>query len=552
MVCNFNLNVRKTFASILVLDYNVATEPIHFMKTCFPNRTLIALAVALAAAVNGQGQTVGTTVSTSAGDNALPAGIPLGSPAGQVFKLAQAGVDASVIQTYISNCPTAFNLQADEIIALTDAGVSSEMVSAMFAHDKKLPAPAALPAPAPVAATEQAGSPPPAPTVGTDAVPTQTVTPADLNPDEMDQTLSPYGTWVQVEGYGRCWRPSVGVYDATWQPYCDRGSWVYTDYGWYWNSDYAWGMTFHYGRWFNSPQYGWCWWPNTVWAPAWVTWRSSSAYCGWAPLPPFTVYQPGIGFTYRGNHVAVGFDFGLAANCFTFVSVGHFSEPHPRYYCVPHTQAAQIYGQTTIINNYGHRDRTIVNNGVSVTTIGTASHRPIQPVPIGHLTNPGYRVGHGQNGSNRGHRFGADATDGSHNRQFAGTSYQAGPASPARSQGAQTLGNRRDWPPSGFTGRNFNSPARPSPGPALTANHNPTPATSPARIQPPNNNRFIASQRPQTRPEFRQPTPVPVQRSAPRQNYAQTAPRSSAPAAPAQPRSQGGNGRMQGWMARDH
>jgi len=354
------------------------TKPISFMKTYFPCRTLIALAVAAVAAVNCQSQAGEPAVSTSAGDSALPAGVALGSPVGQVFKLAQAGVDPSVIQTYISNCPGAFNLQADEIIALTDAGVSSEMMSAMFAHDKTLPAPAALPVPAPASAvpvttTEQAGLPPPAPVAGADTAPVPTAVPADLSQNEIDQTLTPYGSWVQVDGYGRCWRPSVVVYDATWQPYCDRGRWVYTDYGWYWNSDYAWGVTFHYGRWFNSPKYGWCWWPNTVWAPAWVTWRSSNAYCGWAPLPPFTAYQPGIGFVYRGNHVTVGFDFGLAANCFTFVSVGHFCEPHPRYYCVPHTQVAQIYGQTAIINNYGHHDRTIVNDGVSVTIIGNAA-----------------------------------------------------------------------------------------------------------------------------------------------------------------------------------
>ena len=567
------------------------TKPINFMKTSFSCRTLIALAVAAVAAVNCQSRAGETAVSTSAGSSALPAGVALGSPVGQVFKLAQAGVDPSMIQTYISNCPGPFNLQADEIIALTDAGVSSEMVSAMFAHDKTLPAPAALPAPAPVvpvAATEQAGLPPPAPVAGADTAPVPTAVPADLSQNEIDQTLTPYGSWVQVEGYGRCWRPSVVVYDATWQPYCDRGRWIYTDYGWYWNSDYAWGVTFHYGRWFNSPQYGWCWWPNTVWAPAWVTWRSSNAYCGWAPLPPFTAYQAGIGFVYRGNQVAVGFDFGLAANCFTFVSIGHFCEPHPRYYCVPHTQVAQIYGQTAIINNYGHHDRTIVNGGVSVTVIGNAAHHPIQPVPIGSLVNSGHRSWHGQDMNSPGHHFGADATDGSGNRQFTSTDFHhdATPASPAHSQAPQAPDNLRSQPQSGFTGRNFNSPAQPSSGPAMAANHNLAPITSPAHIQPSNNDRFIASsggqrqnaqtytppavnqwtqtrsgfhQQPQTQvashPVITVPSPVniaPVQRSELRQNYAQAASRGIAPAAPAQQiLVQSGNGQMQGWFARD-
>ena len=88
------------------------------MKTCFSFKTLIALAVATAAAVNCQMQADEASVSTSENSAALPAGIPLGSPVGQVFKLAQAGVDPSVIQTYISNSPSAFDLRADDIIAL--------------------------------------------------------------------------------------------------------------------------------------------------------------------------------------------------------------------------------------------------------------------------------------------------------------------------------------------------------------------------------------------------------------------------------------------------
>ena len=73
-------------------------------------------------------------------------------------------------------------------------------------------------------------------------------------------TLSPYGSWIYVNGYGRCWRPSVCVYNPAWQPYCDHGHWVYTNCGWYWYSDYSWGWApFHYGRWFQHPGMGWCW-----------------------------------------------------------------------------------------------------------------------------------------------------------------------------------------------------------------------------------------------------------------------------------------------------
>ena len=343
------------------------------MKNHFSSKTLIALAVAIAALAGYESQINAQPIPPPANASALPSGIEPGTPAAEVIKLAQAGVAVGVIQNYIASCPSAFNLNADKIIALTDAGVSSDMVNAMITHDKNLS----------VATTQPAALPAQAVDTGSFAPPTE------MTANDFNNTLTPYGQWVEVEGYGRCWRPTVVVYDSTWQPYCDRGHWVYTDCGWYWDSDYSWGVTFHYGRWFHHDHFGWCWWPDTVWAPSWVTWRSADDYCGWAPLPPFTVYQPGAGFYYRGATVAVGFDFGLAASCFTFVAVDHFCEPQPRYYCVPPVQVTAIFNRTTVINNYGSNNRTIVNNGVSVTVIGAAARHPIQPVRVGTMLNAG-------------------------------------------------------------------------------------------------------------------------------------------------------------------
>src|SRR6185436_11642385 len=96
--------------------------------------------------------------------------------------------------------------------------------------------------------------------------------------------LSPYGEWVVVGGYGRCWRPAR--VEVGWRPYTS-GHWELTDAGWYWASDEPWGWaTYHYGRWEMSAGYGWIWVPQTEWAPAWVSWRSGGGYVGWAPLPP--------------------------------------------------------------------------------------------------------------------------------------------------------------------------------------------------------------------------------------------------------------------------
>src|SRR5262245_30210181 len=104
--------------------------------------------------------------------------------------------------------------------------------------------------------------------------------------------LDAYGHWVVIEGYGRCWYPDrVHSY---WRPYC-YGSWVWTDSGWYWASDEPWGWAcYHYGRWTWDSGYGWVWVPDVVWGPAWVSFRYSDAYVGWAPLPPRVVFSHGV------------------------------------------------------------------------------------------------------------------------------------------------------------------------------------------------------------------------------------------------------------------
>ncbi len=96
--------------------------------------------------------------------------------------------------------------------------------------------------------------------------------------------LAPYGRWVNVGSYGRCWYP-VGV-PAGWQPYT-VGHWGYGDYGWTWASYDPWGdVTYRYGTWTFAPPYGWVWVPGYTWAPAWVTWSYTNDYIGWAPIPP--------------------------------------------------------------------------------------------------------------------------------------------------------------------------------------------------------------------------------------------------------------------------
>jgi len=322
----------------------------------------------------------------------LPPDIAANGPLVEIIRMSQAAVSEEVMNNYVKNSQYKFNLSSGQIIYLKDIGVPDSVVLGMINRDQELGGSVAVPPPQ---VAQAAPTPPPT---------TTTV----VTEDYFYDSLSPYGTWINVEGYGRCWRPSVVVYDRTWRPYCDGGHWVYTDNGWYWFSDYSWGWApFHYGRWFFDARFGWCWWPDTVWGPSWVTWRYTDDYCGWAPLPPHCYYREGVGLIYNGVTVSVGFDFGFGAAVFTFVDAHHFCDPHPwRYRCAP-TQVTQIYNHTTVNNitvinngnnnttvvNGGGHNTTVVNNGIPPEHIATVTHTPIRPVRIRETSTP---VGRGE------------------------------------------------------------------------------------------------------------------------------------------------------------
>src|SRR5438067_332692 len=85
----------------------------------------------------------------------------------------------------------------------------------------------------------------------------------ELSFDFFYETLAPYGEWIEVAGYGPCWRPSNVPED--WAPYTD-GYWSYTDAGWTWVSYEEFGaIVYHYGRWAHLENEGWCWVPDVDW-----------------------------------------------------------------------------------------------------------------------------------------------------------------------------------------------------------------------------------------------------------------------------------------------
>jgi hypothetical protein len=104
--------------------------------------------------------------------------------------------------------------------------------------------------------------------------------------------LSDYGDWILIEPYGYLFRPDVNF--VAWRPYTE-GYWVPTDiYGWVWVSSEPFGWaTYHYGQWGYDRFQGWVWQPGANWGPAWVDWRATEDYVGWAPVMPPGM-DPGI------------------------------------------------------------------------------------------------------------------------------------------------------------------------------------------------------------------------------------------------------------------
>ncbi|MCS1408493.1 MAG: hypothetical protein M2R45_01668 [Verrucomicrobia subdivision 3 bacterium] len=253
--------------------------------------------------------------------------------------------------------------------------------------------PPPIPAPTPQSASEVAATPPayaqrpPQSQAAATALATQTVI-VEERPAVTTQVfyneLSPYGTWIHMNNYGWVWQPTAATVNVNWRPYYDRGHWIYTDAGWYWHSDYPWGWApFHYGRWSLEAEHGWVWVPGIVWAPSWVSFRYTDAHCGWAPLPPYVDYSVGVGFTYHGSRVSVGFGFGLSHHHYAFVDRHYFGHRHHRHHGVDHTQAKQVFNNSTVINNYIVGDNnTIINEGISCDRLASGNTSEVRRVPL--------------------------------------------------------------------------------------------------------------------------------------------------------------------------
>lgn len=193
-------------------------------------------------------------------------------------------------------------------------------------------------------------------------------------------SLSPYGTWIEI-GYGTpVWRPTM--IRKTWAPY-RMGQWIYTDYGWYWDSYEDFGyITYHYGRWYYDDYYGWIWIPDYEWAPAWVDWRYDDDYIGWAPLSPYALFSINIGIHYT-------YDYYVPYEHWNYVKYNHFCDHNVYDYYVGPKYKYRVHNRTKERTNYSYYDGRVRNDGVEFDRIRERNGRNIEKRNIISVNDPG-------------------------------------------------------------------------------------------------------------------------------------------------------------------
>jgi hypothetical protein len=193
--------------------------------------------------------------------------------------------------------------------------------------------------------------------------------------------LSPYGNWAISASYGYVWIPDVS---PNFSPYATNGHWVFTNLGWTWVSHYPWGWApFHYGRWYYDYPYGWIWVPDYEWAPAWVVWRRSEGFYGWAPIGPGI----SISFAYSSG-------YNLPYNQWRFVRDNYFGRTNINNYYINTSENRRVLESSTVINNItvDNSSRVRYAVGPNRNEVQKRTGNTFAPIAIRESNKPGQRV----------------------------------------------------------------------------------------------------------------------------------------------------------------
>jgi hypothetical protein len=170
------------------------------------------------------------------------------------------------------------------------------------------------------------------------------------------EALKPYGEWLEIGQFGRCWRPA-GVGDR-WAPYT-VGSWAYSRLGWTWVSEEDFGgIVYHYGRWVRIEGAGWCWVPDLEWAASWVSWRYGTEHVGWAPLPPKAKWDPRSGIGVWADR-----DYDTGPDNYVFCPIAELSDPMLAEVLFPPSANATCFQRSVSITNLAAAGRAVFCGG---------------------------------------------------------------------------------------------------------------------------------------------------------------------------------------------
>jgi hypothetical protein len=193
--------------------------------------------------------------------------------------------------------------------------------------------------------------------------------------------LADDGQWYYDDTYGYVFQPADATNNSDWRPYSD-GHWEDTDRGWYWDSNERHGWaTYHYGRWVLVDGEGWVWVPGHEWAPAWVSWRDSDNYCGWAPLPP------------ECGSVSVGISIGGWCDSYWGVGPSWYSFiPWHSWYSqsyvgafAPYSQNVTIINSTRNVTNIYNNNNVINNYGPQAQQVALKTNRQVTKYNINYM-----------------------------------------------------------------------------------------------------------------------------------------------------------------------
>jgi hypothetical protein len=200
---------------------------------------------------------------------------------------------------------------------------------------------------------------------------------ATVQIDIFFKPLASHGLWVKHSRYRYVFCPKV---DAKWRPY-SHGHWIFLkNYGWFFASDepFAWAV-YHYGRWFRDQRLGWCWVPGNAWAGAWVAWRKSNDFVGWAPLPPARE-----GFSVNVDIVKEE----PAKDTWVFVPPKRFLEPQLNTVVVFGDQQPDVFQKTQFVGPVVVQNNIVVNNVIDVNFIQQQTGQQVKEVEPQPVTDP--------------------------------------------------------------------------------------------------------------------------------------------------------------------